>query len=206
MKTVGQIIRAGRLKGNFSVEQLSHLTKIDTKYIEALESDLYSDLPSETFAKGFIRNLSQRISFDSDELVAIFRRDFRQPELTRTTKIRRRAMFPKVSSQLLPFLIGGFVFVIYLIFQFRTILTPPKLEISRPSNTSVLISPVEIEGDTSIDATVTINEDIQVKPDSSGHFLARINLPVGETVLDIKSINRFGRTTFKKLPVTIISK
>ena len=188
------------------MEQLSHLTKIDAKYIMALESDLYSGLPSETFAKGFIRNLSQRLSLDSDELVAIFRRDFREPELTRTSKAHRRTLFPKVSSQLFPFAVGGLVFVIYLIFQFRTILTPPKLEISRPSSASVLISPVEIEGDTSIDATISINEDTQVSPDSSGRFLARINLPIGENTLEIKSENRFGRSTAKNLAIHIISK
>ena len=206
MKTVGQIIRAGRQKRNLSVEQLSHLTKIDSKYITALESDQYTSLPSETFTKGFIRNLSQRLSLDADELVAIFRRDFRQPDRTHTVKFHRRSYLPKVSSQLLPFIIGGLVFVVYLIFQFRVILTPPKLEIYRPFSAAVLVSPVEIEGDTAIDASVIVNEDTQVKPDASGHFVTKINLPVGEVVLEIKSVNRFGRTTFKKLPVTLISK
>ncbi|HCQ31482.1 TPA: hypothetical protein DIU27_03830 [Candidatus Collierbacteria bacterium] len=206
MKTVGQIIRTARQKRSLSIDQLSGLTKIDAKYIGALEVDDYSSLPSETFAKGFIRNLSQRLALDSDELVAIFRRDFRQPVITRTIKTRHHFIFPKVSSPLLPFILGGLVFVIYLIFQFRAILTPPKLEITSPASASVLISPIEIEGDTAIDATIFINGETQVKPDSTGHFLARINLPVGEAVLEIKSINRFSRTSSQKIPVTIISK
>mgnify|MGYP001557854556 CR=1 FL=1 len=206
MKTVGQIIRSERQKRNLSIDQLSHLTKIDSKYIIALESDVYTNLPSETFAKGFIRNLSQRLYLDSDELVAIFRRDFRQPEREKVAKTYRQRFSSGLSIQLLPFLLGGLVFIIYLVFQFRTILTPPRLEISRPTNASVLVSPIEIEGDTAIDASVTINEDTQVRPDISGHFLARINLPVGETILDIKAVNRFGRAISKKIPITIISK
>jgi cytoskeletal protein RodZ len=206
MKTVGQIIRAARQQRSFSVEQLSHLTKIDAKYIGALESDRYSDLPSETFAKGFIRNLSQRLGLNPDELVAIYRRDYRQPDRARKTRSHPKISIPGISSQVLPFFLGGIVFIIYLIFQFRAILTPPKLEISRPASASVLVSPIEIEGNTAIDATVYVNEDTQVKPDSTGHFLARINLPVGQTILEIKSVNRFSRTSSQNISVTIISK
>lgn len=206
MKTVGQIIKAGRQKRFLSIDQLSQLTKIDAKYIEFLEQDRYQDLPSETFAKGFIRNLSQRLDLDPDELVAIFRRDFRQPTKIRNIKIRQRFIFPGISSQTLPFILGGLVFVIYLVFQFRAILTPPKLDVARPTGGQVLVSPIEIEGDTAIDAVVYIGSETQVKPDSSGHFLARINLPVGETVLEIKATNRFSRSSLKEIPITIISK
>jgi len=206
MKTVGQIIRAARQQRSFSVEQLSHLTKIDAKYIDAIESDHYFNLPSETFAKGFIRNLSQRLGLNPDELVAIYRRDYRQPDRARKTRSHPKISIPGISSQVLPFFLGGIVFIIYLIFQFRAILTPPKLEISRPASASVLVSPIEIEGNTAIDATVYVNEDTQVKPDSTGHFLARINLPVGQTILEIKSINRFSRTSSQNISVTIISK
>ena len=53
---------------------------------------------------------------------------------------------------------------------------------------------------------VYINEEIKVKPDSSGHFFTRINLPVGETEIGIKSTNRFSRSSSKILKITIISK
>lgn len=206
MKTVGQIIKNSRQKRGLSIDQLSHLTKIDAKYIEALESDRYLDLPSETFAKGFIRNLCQRLDLNPNELVAIFRRDFREPEHSDKVKKHRHVSIPGRSSQILPFAVGGTVFLVYLIFQFRVFLTPPKLEIIKPLDGAVQISPIEIEGDVSIDSTVLIGEDTRVNPDSAGHFLVRINLPVGETVLEVKAINRFSRSTTRKIPITIISK
>lgn len=206
MKTVGQILRSRRLERNLTVDQLSMLTKIDSRYIEALEHDRYHDLPSETFAKGFIRNLAQRLDLNPSELVAIFRRDFRLPDRVRPSTTRRRSPFPVFSTQLVPFAIGALAFVIYLVFQFRAILTPPKLEVIRPLSGAVLVSPIEIEGKTSLDADIFINEETQVKPDNTGKFFARINLPVGETTLEIKSINRFSRTSSEKILVTIVSK
>lgn len=206
MKTVGQIIKQVRTDKGFSVEQLSSLTKIDSKYIQAIEADDYSALPSETFAKGFIRNLALRLDKNPDELVAVFRRDFRQPSVNKKLfKRRKQVNLSFFSSQLAFFGLAAIVFIIYLAFQFRAILTPPKLEISRPTANSVLISPLEIEGATSVDSVVLIGGDTTAKPDSSGHFLVRYTLPVGETVLEIKATNRFGRTTLHRIPITIVS-
>src|SRR3989344_5617289 len=107
MKTVGQIISQARQKRGLSIDQLSGLTKIDSKYISALEQDHYYSLPSETFAKGFIRNLCQRLDLNPNELVAIFRRDFRHPEQSSVTKRRHRLNLPDNATQFLPFILGG---------------------------------------------------------------------------------------------------
>ena len=206
MKTVGQIISQARQKRGLSIDQLSGLTKIDSRYISALEQDNYQLLPSETFVKGFIRNLCQRLDLNPNELIAIFRRDFRHPEQPPVSKHRSRLFLPDNATQFLPFMVGGVVFLVYLIFQFRAIVIPPKLSISNPENNAVLVSPVEIEGNTAIDATIFINEDIKIRPDASGHFITRLNFPQGEIAIQIKSVNRFSRSVTKNLSVTIISK
>jgi len=208
MKTVGQIIRNERIKKNLTLEQLSHLTKIDVKYLSAIEDDNYSQLPSETFIKGFIRNISLRIDKDPQELIAIFRRDFKAPEKKIINQNQRsRVNFSSTALfQYTPYFLGALVFLVYLGFQFRVILTPPKLNIISPATSSVLVSPVNIEGDTSPDSLIFVGEDAQIRPDENGHFSTKINLPLGETDLVIKSTNRFGRSSTRKLPLTIISK
>ncbi len=205
MKTVGQILKTAREEKNFSLEQLSSLTKIDVKYIAALESDAYDRLPSETFAKGFIRNLSLRLDKKPDELVAVFRRDYRQPQdKNKQPKRRQHFSFSFFNSQFAFFGLAILVFFVYLGFQFRVILTPPKLEVQRPVPNSVLVSPLEIEGITSVDSVIKINEDTRAKPDGSGHFLVRFTLPIGETTITIQSTNRFGRSSVIKVPITIV--
>lgn len=206
MKTVGQIIASARQKRGLSVDQLSSLTKIDSRYISALEQDDYQKLPSETFAKGFIRNLSLRLDLDPSELIAIFRRDYRLPEPSSMAKRHTRFAFPDYTKQTFPFLLGGIVFIVYLIFQFRAIVTPPKLIVLRPEDGAVMVSPLEIEGETDADATIIVNGDTKVRPDSTGHFFVRLNLSLGETILELKTTNRFSRSTTKSISVTIISK
>lgn len=208
MKTVGQLLHSQRNKQNISIEELSLATKIDAKYIEAIEADNYSHLPSETFAKGFIRNLALNLGSDPEEFISVFRRDFKNPgSKKQPIKHGKHSIIklPQISSQLLPILIGVIAFVVYLIFQFRVILTPPPLSLSKPANGSVLASPVEIIGSTSTDSLVTVNNDNVIKPDQNGNFQINLNLPVGETIVNIKSTNRFGRTSATEIPLTIIS-
>ncbi len=208
MKTVGQIIKKARLDKNYSIDQLSSLTKIDAKYIEYIEADNYDSLPSETFAKGFIRNLSLRLDQNPDELVAIFRRDYRitLPVKGKNLRTKRPGFSLSIlTSQFALFTIGIVVFLGYLMFQFRAILTPPKLEVLRPIAGSVLISPLEIEGLTTPDSIIIINQDTKAKPDQSGRFLVRISLPVGDTKLEIKATNRFSRSSVQTIPITIVS-
>jgi cytoskeletal protein RodZ len=209
MKTVGQLLHAQRNQSNFSIEQLSVATKIDPKYISALESDHYDLLPSETFAKGFIRNLCLALGADPDEFIAVFRRDFRHPEEKNKTTFTHHSSvlnIPHLSSQAVPIILGVAVFVIYLGFQFRAILTLPPLEISKPLENAVLASPIDIEGTTSTDSLVTINDDNVVKPDQNGAFQISLNLPIGETTINVKATNRFSRTSTVVVPITIISK
>lgn len=208
MKTVGQLLHAERIKKNISIDALSIATKIDGKYIEALEADRYDLLPSETFAKGFVRNLSLHLGNDPGELIAVFRRDYRHPDFSKNSLKRKKfgLVFPQVSSQFLPILLGVIVFIVYLGFQFRTILTPPPLKIIKPQNDAVLVSPVDIQGSTSTDSLVTINNDNVIKPDQYGHFQLNLSLPVGETSIIIKTTNRFSRSSTIKVPLTIISK
>lgn len=208
MKTVGEIIHSERLKKDLSLEKLSQLTKIDIKYLEAIEKDNYKALPSETFAKGFIRNISLRLDRNPDELVAIFRRDYRSHEIqthqTKNFKVKRNKLNLDFNHTL-PYLLGLFVFVVYLAFQFRAVITPPELVLSSPEEGAVVTSPVEVSGLTDVGATVSI-DDSKVRPDENGSFAAKISLPLGETELNVRSTSRFGRSTLKKINFTVISK
>jgi len=208
MKTVGEIIHSERLKKDISLEKLSHLTKIDLKYLEAIEKNAFHLLPSETFAKGFIRNISLRLDKNPDELVAIFRRDFRQADYTATSKKppAKRSKINFEPNKYIPYIVGFLIFLIYLGFQFRVVLTPPDLTIQKPETGSVVTSPFEITGVTTVDTTVSIGGDIRLRPDEKGQFTAKVSLPLGETELSVKAINRFGRAITKKVNLTIISK
>lgn len=102
-------------------------------------------------------------------------------------------------------LLGSLAFVIYLGFQYRAVITPPALAVINPQKDAVTISPVTIEGKTVSGATVTINDDLKISPDSSGYFAAKLNFSPGQNEIKVSVTNRFSRTTTKVIPITIVS-
>ncbi|MEK7064473.1 MAG: helix-turn-helix domain-containing protein [Patescibacteria group bacterium] len=210
MKTIGEIIHASRVDRSLSEQQLSGLTRIDVKYIQALEENDFQKLPSATFTKGFVRNLAQALGKNPDEWVALLRRDYQAATIPTTplSLPRRRAKFSLASlfqSQMALLLLGSLVFVIYLGFQYRAVITPPALEVINPLKDAVTISPITIEGKTASGTTITINDDLKITPDSSGYFAAKLNFSPGQNEVKVSVTNRFSRTTTKVIPITILS-
>jgi len=207
MKTVGELLVNARNKKGITIEQLSLITKIDPDYIKNLEKDEYSKLPPPTFIKGFIRNIANVLEQNPNDLIAVFRRDCLSPGPTLTTipvkdKPKRKL---QINSQLSLIVLGIIAFVVYLGFQLRAYIIPPKLEISQPLPKAVVVSPLVVEGITSPGSIIQINQDTPLYPDSSGYFITNVSLPPMETDLKIETTNRFGRTTKKVIPITIIS-
>jgi len=209
MKTVGQIISQTRKQQNISLERLSQITKIDLHYLKALEKDQYHLLPSDTFVKGFIRNVAQSLNKNPDELIAIFRRDSSQPSSIKLSpeplKPKGDIVNRKIKRTHIIVLFTVFIFFTYFLFQLRVFLIPPNLEIYQPRDNNILISPVTIEGRTSSDSVVQINQDNIVKPDSSGYFILSIPLPLGENEVEIEVTNRFNRSNKQIIPITLVT-
>jgi cytoskeletal protein RodZ len=59
MKTVGQILQNRRIEKKLSIEDVEKLTKIRRKFVQAIESDSFTSIPSQTYTKGFIKNYAQ---------------------------------------------------------------------------------------------------------------------------------------------------
>lgn len=66
METIGQILRNAREKKGLSIEELEASTRIVAKFIKALENEEFDALPGEIYVKGFIKNLSDKLSLDAE--------------------------------------------------------------------------------------------------------------------------------------------
>ena len=77
MAPVGAYLRELRVKRGLSVDELARLTRVAPRYLEALESDAFKDLPAAVFTRGFIRAYCQAVGASPDEALARF--DGREP-------------------------------------------------------------------------------------------------------------------------------
>lgn len=202
MKTVGGILREARLFKHYSLEQVEAATKIRAKFLEAIESDDYSKLPSLAYAKGFVKNYSTYLGLDSDTVLAFFRRQ--------TSEIPRSTLLPKGMTEplnkpwfyLTPGRFLGVViatlatlFLFYFGVQYRQLNQSPRLTIESPKDQTMTTDKrVDVLGQTDPDATVSVN-GFSVVVRSDGKFFSQVTLEPGVNTLTVVATSRFGKAT-----------
>jgi cytoskeleton protein RodZ len=72
--SVGQELRAARLRRGDELSQVSHALRIGKGYLEAIESDLPEKLPGRAYAIGFVRSYAEYVGLDPQELVARYKK------------------------------------------------------------------------------------------------------------------------------------
>ena len=75
METVGQELRAARLRRGDEIAQVSRALKIRKDHLEALEEDRLEDLPGKTYAIGFVRSYARHLGLDADRYVERFKHE-----------------------------------------------------------------------------------------------------------------------------------
>ncbi len=75
LETVGQDLRAARLRRGDEIAAVSRALKIRKDHLEALENDRLEDLPGKTYAIGFVRSYARHLGLDSTLYVERFKQD-----------------------------------------------------------------------------------------------------------------------------------
>jgi cytoskeleton protein RodZ len=73
LETVGQDLRAGRLRRGDDLATVSKALKIRKDHLEALEEDRFESLPGRTYAIGFVRSYAEYLGLDPVESVERFK-------------------------------------------------------------------------------------------------------------------------------------
>ncbi len=73
--SVGQDLRAARLRRGDEIAQVSRALKIRKDHLEALEESRIEDLPGKTYAIGFVRSYARHLGLDDAQYVERFKRE-----------------------------------------------------------------------------------------------------------------------------------
>ncbi|MCA9475436.1 MAG: helix-turn-helix domain-containing protein [Nitrospira sp.] len=72
MEGFGKFLQEARERKRLSLEDVASQTRIQPKYLEALESENFGCLPGKVFAKGFVRSYAKTIGADEEEALQRF--------------------------------------------------------------------------------------------------------------------------------------
>lgn len=205
MQTVGQFLKNTRLEKGLSLEQIEKSTKINKRFLKALEDGDYQKLPPPTFIKGFIKNYGDYIGLPVDRLLALFRREYSLSfSPTLLPKAVGGTLFPSFLDLIQNkfFLLGfSLLMVFFLIFLGRKFFIPPRLVLELPADSLVTSDlSIDISGQTEPEARLTIN-DQAVTLREDGSFMVRVQLAVGVNQITVVAMNKLGRS--RKVTKTI---
>ena len=72
MMDIGTRLKEAREQKNLTLEQLQETTKIQKRYLAAIEDNKFSVLPGKFYAKAFIKEYANAVGIDSKELLDQF--------------------------------------------------------------------------------------------------------------------------------------
>lgn len=208
MQSISQILKEERTKKGLTLGDVEKQTRIRREFLEAIEDGDFGKLPSESYAMGFVKTYAKLLELPEARTAALFRREYYANEKLEVVPGFRKTQNKIRRSKLLSprgYLIAavGVVILIYVFFQFSSLLFGPKLTVERPrQNQTVSTSVVEVKGTTDQFATVQVDrEDVYV--DIAGSFGKTVFVYPGNQKITVIAKNRYGKETRKIIDITV---
>ncbi len=203
-------LKEARLAKDVSLSDLAKDTKINKRYLKALEECRFQDIPcSLIYKKSFIKRYAQALDIDPQELVA----QFIEEEVTRAekdailTKTLRPHRLQNVPLMIHYSIVGSLVLLCltYLGFQIKRIVDPPALAIYAPTNGLITTNQnVIVSGKTDTNADVSINGETIMKRDD-GKFVEPLTLSPGVNTITISAQKKHGKSAEETVRVILNS-
>jgi cytoskeleton protein RodZ len=95
MSSFGETLRRERELRQISLREIAEATKINLRYLDALERDDFRHLPGGVFNKGFVRAYAQFIGIDPETMVTAYLDEDRRQQ----AKVARTTPAPQPSSE-----------------------------------------------------------------------------------------------------------
>lgn len=211
--TLGEKLRKIRRDHRISLSEVSRSTKIQARYLEALENGVYSQLPPEVYVRGFLRSYAGFLGVPEDAILKLYERERSiQKNLGHVESPQFQPKTPiSFSFSPSPKMLWGtaialvsLMFFSYLYYEFRAFVSEPRLVILEPADKqSFQVTDIVIRGETDPRATVAINDE-EVPVDEEGRFSEKLQLNPGLNVISVTSMNRFGKKRQESVSVEAI--
>ncbi len=194
-EVLGKTLLEKREAKGIPIARASRDLLITKEQLEALEAGDWESLPEPAFVRGFIKNYGQYLGLDTDHLLALYRREYDESKHP-SASIRRRGptrfiVTPTRMVTLASLIVVG-LFIFYLLAQYLSILSSPKLDVfTPPADTTTAAPVIRIDGKTEPGATVAVNGDFAAV-DKDGNFTYQYTLKDGQNIIEIIAAKRLS--------------
>lgn len=187
-----------RLEQNKTIEEISQKTKIDKKYLIALEECRFKDLPSVIiYQKNILKSYIQALGIESQSFVKqyILEENILKKKKHTSKKTKQNWLFrlPDIIKYGIMFLLI-FILIGYLVWQVKKIVDPPELIIYSPQD-GLITNEIQlpVTGLTDKGAFISLNGK-EITHDEEGKFEEILDLQEGVNTISITARKKHGKT------------
>lgn len=91
MSELGQVLQRAREEKGITLDDIQRITKIQKRYLEAIERGHFHVLPGHFYARAFIKSYAEAVGLDPNHLMSHFQSDLpAQPPTEQVERLRRR--------------------------------------------------------------------------------------------------------------------
>ena len=195
MSAVGELFSQKRKAKKISLAKVSHDLLVKQEHLDAIEKGQWANLPEPTFAKGFIKIYAQYLGLDTSKILPLYRREYdetKYPHKQSPLQIKKRLMITPNKFALLLFIVTIAIFASYLLIQYFSILSAPKLEfISPPDDLTTSVPAITIDGRSEKEAMVSVNGQF-IPIDDQGKFSYQYKLTQDKNTIEIIASKRLS--------------
>ncbi|MHC9532355.1 helix-turn-helix domain-containing protein [Dellaglioa sp. L3N] len=72
MSEIGKTLQEARINKGYTIDDLQQMTKIQKRYLIAIEDEKFSDLPGDFYVRAFVKQYAETVDLDADDLLKEF--------------------------------------------------------------------------------------------------------------------------------------
>jgi len=98
MDSIGEVFENKRKSLGLSLKEVENVTKIRTRYLQAIEDDNFDIIPGSAYVRGFIRTYASFLKIDSGPLIKEYEEEYGEPlqyEKEKYVDVRERDVFKR---------------------------------------------------------------------------------------------------------------
>ncbi|HCD08754.1 DUF4115 domain-containing protein [Companilactobacillus crustorum] len=128
MDEIGQKLRNARIKKGYTIDDLQQITKIQKRYLIAIEEGQFDHLPGDFYVRAFIKQYSDAVGISSDDLLEEYKAEIpnsqptqeSKPEETKTRTIKEESnsFFASLGNYIPQIVVGIIIIVIVAVIAF----------------------------------------------------------------------------------------
>jgi cytoskeletal protein RodZ len=213
-ETLGEYLIVIRTSLGLTQEQVVLRSGICTKYINALETGNYSQLPPTVYVIGFLKQLAEVYNVSFDSLLSQFKKERgiadQVASSPKKSQSRLKQFFSTITVTPKSLVVAvAFLFVTstisYLVYQVVVLNQPPLLEVYEPATDQVVRGGfVTVSGRTNSGSLIKIDGQT-IFVESNGKFKTTLGAASGQKELLIEATNKFEKRTTKVVSLMVSS-